>query len=342
MSEAARVPTSKDVARLAGVSQSTVSYVMTGKRAISEKTRRLVLDAMDQLLYEPNAGARALRSQRTSVIALIVPFDSEMSASELMTFIKEIAYISRQNDYDVLLVTSDEGAEGFRRVFARAQCDAAIVLEVAKSDKRVELARQAPVPTIFIGFPDDSDDLHCIDMDFETGAETLVNELCDVGSTEIVALGWDPVLAARDVNYIPRFRGAAESAAARRGVPLRWLSVPREEGGVEEFLDEVLRDGRRPGLLVASQVAKLGIALFRRGIRAGTDIDVVALSNHADAETQPIPLTAVSTHPGDVSRQAMDWLFALLRSPEATAPGRRVVASELVRRESTRHIPRDN
>ena len=68
--------TSKDVARIAGVSQSTVSYVMSGKRPISERTRQRVLAAMEQLTYEPNAGARALASQRTRVIGLVVPFGS--------------------------------------------------------------------------------------------------------------------------------------------------------------------------------------------------------------------------------------------------------------------------
>ncbi|MFD0516556.1 LacI family DNA-binding transcriptional regulator [Paractinoplanes durhamensis] len=69
--------TSKDVARMAGVSQSTVSYVMTGKRSISEKTRQKVLAAMEQLTYEPHAGARSLAGRRTQVIGLVVPFDAE-------------------------------------------------------------------------------------------------------------------------------------------------------------------------------------------------------------------------------------------------------------------------
>src|SRR6478735_8941173 len=64
--------TSKDVARLAGVSQSTVSYVMSGNRPISEGTRRRVLEAIEALTYQPNAGARALASQRTRVIGLMV------------------------------------------------------------------------------------------------------------------------------------------------------------------------------------------------------------------------------------------------------------------------------
>ena len=71
------MPTSKDVARLAGVSQSTVSYVMSGKRAVSEETRKRVQGAMAQLAYHPNAGARALRGARSDVIALVIHLGSD-------------------------------------------------------------------------------------------------------------------------------------------------------------------------------------------------------------------------------------------------------------------------
>ena len=65
-----------DVARHADVSPSTVSYVLSGKRSISERTRRRVLDSIATLGYRPHAGARALASSRSNVIALVVPLRS--------------------------------------------------------------------------------------------------------------------------------------------------------------------------------------------------------------------------------------------------------------------------
>ena len=58
-----------DVARHAGVSASTVSYVLSGKRSISESTRRRVQRSIDLLGYHPHAGARALATNRSSIIA---------------------------------------------------------------------------------------------------------------------------------------------------------------------------------------------------------------------------------------------------------------------------------
>ena len=85
------VPTSRDVAKLAGVSQSTVSYVLTGKRPISEETRRRVEDAMTQLTFHPNAGARALASQRTRVVGLIAPFGASTHQQGILPFVETIA-----------------------------------------------------------------------------------------------------------------------------------------------------------------------------------------------------------------------------------------------------------
>jgi len=67
-----------DVARHAQVAQSTVHYVLSGKRPISEDTRRRVQHAIDELGYHPHAGARALASRRSSVLALVHPLRPEL------------------------------------------------------------------------------------------------------------------------------------------------------------------------------------------------------------------------------------------------------------------------
>ncbi|NMA77761.1 MAG: transcriptional regulator, partial [Actinomycetales bacterium] len=65
--------TMSDIAREAGVSLSTVSYALSGKRAISEATRERINAAISRLSYHPHAGARALASQRAGAIGLAVP-----------------------------------------------------------------------------------------------------------------------------------------------------------------------------------------------------------------------------------------------------------------------------
>jgi len=152
--------TSKDVARLAGVSQSTVSYVMSGTRPISDATRKRVLDAIEALTYQPNAGARALASQRTRVIGLMVvpvhgPGLDGVPDAGALPFIETIASTAREHDHDVLLVTADEGSAGLRRLAGRSLCDAIVLMDIEAKDERVPVAASLPVPVILIGVPED-------------------------------------------------------------------------------------------------------------------------------------------------------------------------------------------
>ncbi|MEZ0494546.1 LacI family DNA-binding transcriptional regulator [Kineococcus sp. TBRC 1896] len=328
-----RTVTSKDVARVAGVSQSTVSYVMSGKRPISARTRRIVEDAIAQLTYHPNAGARALASQRTQIVAVVMPFDVGLGAAGLMAFIEEITLAARARDHDVLIVTAEEGVDGLRRVAGRALCDAVVVMEVSTDDPRAAIARDLRVPTLFIGFPDDAAGLHCIDFDFEDGARLLVGELA--GAARVSALVWGPDTVDRGLNYVPRFRAAAQEAAAAAGVQLDW--VPLERDRVEEQVRTVL-DGGGQALLVTSFLSRVVHAVQEAGLRPGTDLDLVALATDADATGFTVPLTAVSTHPRDVSRQAMSWLFDLLEQGAGPAGVRRVPAF-VTRRSSVRASP---
>lgn len=69
-----------DVAEAAGVSISTVSYALSGKRPVSEKTRARIEQAVHELGYQPNAGARMLAGRRTSIFALTEPLRTDTHA----------------------------------------------------------------------------------------------------------------------------------------------------------------------------------------------------------------------------------------------------------------------
>src|SRR5690606_40496926 len=72
-----RMVTLAEVAQHAGVSASTVSYVLSGKRSISVNTRQRVERSIHELGYHPNAGARALASSRSNIIALMIPLRTD-------------------------------------------------------------------------------------------------------------------------------------------------------------------------------------------------------------------------------------------------------------------------
>lgn len=102
-------PTSRDVARLAGVSQSTVSFVYTGREGVAAATRERVLRAASELNYRPNLAARSMRTRRTGRLALVIP----ISGFNLVPILEGATSTARDAGYVVEVVTmSHTGADG--------------------------------------------------------------------------------------------------------------------------------------------------------------------------------------------------------------------------------------
>lgn len=331
-----RGPTSKDVARLAGVSQSTVSYVMSGKRSISAETLRRVEEAMAALNYQPHAGARALAGSRTNTIAIVMPFVSDYVAGQLMEFVEEFVLAARRHDHDVLLVTAEEGIEGLRRIAGGNRCDAAVVMQVTARDERADLARSLDFPVVFFGVPDDPSGLACVDFDFEAAGRLLVEELVLHGSSRIDVLGWNADATAREYSYIVRFVRGVEGAASSHDVTLRWHREPASDSFVAALDSAPARDGHRGGVVLASGLSGGMRAIAARGLVPGRELGVAALCSVTEAIDQVVPLTAVSLPAREVSRAVADRLFGLLQQDRPDQGGVDVVPAALIRRASTR------
>src|SRR3954469_11295187 len=175
------MPTINDVARAAGVSPSTVSYVLSGRRPISAETRARVKAAIAELGYHPHAGARALASSRTSVLALVVPLRVDVSVPVIMQFVTAVVTAARTYNHDVLLLTKDEGTAGLERVAGAAMVDALIVMDVESDDARVPALLGLRQPSVLIGLPTEPTGLSCVDLDFEATARACVDHLAGHG-----------------------------------------------------------------------------------------------------------------------------------------------------------------
>ena len=134
-----------EVAQHAGVSASTVSYVLSGKRSISAPPGSGSSEH-PQLGYHPNAGARALASSRSNIIALMVPLRTDMYVPVMMEIAIAVATTARTHGYDVLLLTGEEGPDAVRRVAGSGLADAMILMDVELDDERLPLLRETGPP----------------------------------------------------------------------------------------------------------------------------------------------------------------------------------------------------
>ena len=235
-----------DVARVAGVSISTVSYALSGKRPIADATKTRIALAVKELDYRPNAGARMLAGTRTNIFALTAPMHEDTHPPALMAFVLSVVTAARSYDYDVLLLTEGEATSGLRRVASSSLVDGIIMLDVTTDDERADVIRELALPAALIGIPGDTEGLTCVDLDFEAAARLAVTQLAAQGHTQIGLMGHAPILYDRGSNYAPRFRDSFLESGAELGVSTAFHTTIATRAGVEESLD-ALREAL-PGL----------------------------------------------------------------------------------------------
>lgn len=299
-----------EVAEAAGVSISTVSYALSGKRPVAVDTRRRIETAVRDLGYSPNARARMLAARRTQIFALTEPLRDDTHAPTHMAFVLAMSIAARRKDYDVLLLTDQEASAGMRRVADTGLVDAILVLDVAPDDERVALARAIRTPAVFVGVPDDAEGLICVDLDFESAATLAVDRLADAGHEHIGLLGHPPEAYTLS-NFPPRVRDALAARVVEREIT-HSFRMPGGVGASSErarrAAGELLSAGAT-GLVVQgneeTHAAVLG-EIRRRGLRIPEDVSFISIASTFDAGRLAVPVSAIPLLPEESCNLAVE------------------------------------
>ena len=265
-----------DVANAAGVSASTVSYVITGKRTISAATRRRVEETIRTLGYRRRGGSVA---SRAGVLAVAVGLDRHLGVA--MEFFAAAAGTARELGFDLLLVTDDTGTAGLHRVTSAALADAVIVLDAGVDDPRVPGLLASGSPAVLVGRGPSA-----IPVDFAPAGQACATHLAGLGHRAIAHL---TPSATHRLRYLAGFR---EAAVHRR---VEALSRPCAPEDVPRCLDELLTRGGPTALVVHDEAVLPPVLaeLRRRGLRVPGDVSVVAVCSAGLAEHQRLRPTAV-------------------------------------------------
>ncbi|MFJ4713338.1 LacI family DNA-binding transcriptional regulator [Streptomyces sp. NPDC088785] len=332
-----------EVARHAGVSASTVSYVLSGKRPISAATRERVESSVRTLGYHPNAGARALASSRSNIIALMVPLRTDMYLPVMTEIATAVATAARAHGYDILLLTGDEGPEAVRRIEGSALADAMILMDVELDDGRLPLLRAATRPAVLIGLPSDPDGLHCVDLDFAAAGAACVEHLAGLGHREIAVVGEAAAVYERRTGFAERTLAGLRGRAAELGLRLLHRPCEGSYAAVAATLSRIVDE--RPGttaFVVQNEAATDPLlALLRQSGRAvPEDVSVVAVCHEQVAARASVPLTSVAVPAREMGRRAVERAVALVEGRGAD-PEAVLLAPQLTVRASTARTPAD-
>ncbi|MER6181696.1 LacI family DNA-binding transcriptional regulator [Streptomyces sp. NPDC001652] len=313
-----------DVARHAGVSPSTVSYALSGKRPISEETRQRVEASIRELGYRPHAGARALASSRSNVLALVVPLRTGIHVPVVMRFAVSVVTTARRHDHDVLLLTQEEGEDGLRRVADTALVDAMIIMDVQLDDPRLPLLRSLERPSVMIGFPAEADGLTCIDLDFKAAGEACVEHLARLGHRVVALVGSPPEVYVRQTAFAQRVVQGFTAAADRGRLASSVHPCEASPAAARQVAEQLLREQPAlTGVVVHNEaiLEPLIDAFEQLGLRVPVDLSVTAICPDELAGNLRVPVTSVDLPSAEVGTRAVELLMKKLDHktvPEAT------------------------
>lgn len=307
-----------DVARVAGVSISTVSYALNGKRYVSEDARRRILDAVQELGYLPNAAGRMLAGARTRILALTAPLRADTYAPAHMAFVLAVATAARRYDYDILLLTEDEATNGLRRVTSSRLVDGIIVLDVSIDDERVGLVRDLKVPSVVVGVPGDSTGLTCVDLDFAAAARLSVDRLIDNGHSSIALLGHPEAIYERGSNFPHRFRNAFLEYAAERGVRTTFVMPGTSDAEVRRAVVDILKsEAGVTGVVMHCEesIQSRALSYFAESGRSVPgDLSVISACSSFDTSSFDPPLDVIPLVAADSCDRAVALVMQALDS----------------------------
>ena len=333
--------TIQDVARHAGVSRSTVSYVLNGNRSISEKTAARVRRSVDELGFHRHAGARSVRVGRSGVIAMSMPMLHGRRNAVQMPYVWAILNAAQDVGLKVLALTDDDGETAVRDAVSSALVDGVIALEIQRQDPRVALLKELKCPTVLVGSPDDPQGLPCVDFDFTAAASMATRHLHDLGHRRVGYLG--PISAALgyDVAYAVHAREAVlTSLHELTGHSAVAVDSDATPSSVVEALGLLL--GREPGLtgLIVYNERAMPVVLHLlggQGYRVPQDLSVIGIGYDDEAEYSVPPFTSVSLSADDIARTAVVHLTQ--RIAGETLPAHVSISPRLAVRGSTATVP---
>ncbi len=336
-------PTSADVARRAGVSRTTVSFVLNERRDVRlrPETRRRVLEAAAELGYRPHAPARQLAVGASRTLGLVLLQRPEQIAVDglLAETLRGLGAAAQAAGYRILVEPDGPGGLSYRELLAAGYVDGLVVSGPRSDDPGLEELARAGYPIVVQG---SAPDARCpsVDVDNEAGARRAVEHLLELGHVRIACITNAPLEFTSAAQRLAGYRAALRAAGVEpeaRHVAEAAFDPESGAAALERLLDA---DPELTAVFVASDVVALGaIAAARaRGRRIPDDLSVVGFDDVPLAAHFDPPLTTIRVPAHDlgltVGRALID---RIARRP---VPERTLLPIDLVVRGSTGPPPR--
>jgi LacI family transcriptional regulator len=334
-------PTIADVARRAGVSTATVSRVLAGVGRARPDTANAVTSAAKDLGYRPSGVARSLRVNRTQTLGLIVTDIENPFFPEL---VQTANVAARALGYSILLGTAayeEQQALHYIELMIDRRVDGIVLASSQVSEAALPWLLRSPVPVIVVNAEPVDGGVPVITSDNVGGSRMAVEHLVSLGHRRIAYIRGPQNYTAA----IPRLEGFRAGCSAA-GLAAENTPVFQGKGLVESgerAAEQLLREAPDITAVVCyNDLTAIGVL---RGLRSAgrlvpDEISVIGFDDIAAASWVAPTLTTVAQQKGEMGRQAVQHLVAVIAGRSDGGPGNVVrLATTLRRRESTGPVP---
>ncbi len=331
-----RPVTSHDVARVAGVSQPTVSRALRDDPRLSEETRRRVFAAAAELQYVPSQRGRSLATRSAGQVGIVV---SDLGNPFYLQVLDGLNHALRETDLRMLVLTPDrDGAVPLERL-VDGSLDGAILTTTMLDSTLPEALFQRGFPFVLLNREVDNAPGDVCVVDNHLGGSLAAEELIKLGHTQVAAM-FGPSGTSTGRDRESGFR----AGLAQAGIELpddRWRRSPFDFTEGHRAALELLESGPT-ALFCANDILALGAfnALHGRGIRIPRDVTLIGFDNVLLAGWETFQLTTVSQDIAGMVTAATDLLLTRVTAqPETQLPPRRVVLTPTLVRRKTHGPP---
>jgi DNA-binding LacI/PurR family transcriptional regulator len=318
-----RRATIADVARVSGVSRTTVSNALTGTGRVDPGTRSHVEAVAQELGYRPSLRAQRLRRGQSRTIGVVSSMPAAVAAGPArLGFYMEVAAAAAETALGrgFALVLTPPAADGLS--LELLDIDGAIVVEPQQDDPVTTTLQARGVSLVALGGQPGRDLPH-VDLDGERVAGLLLDHLYEQGARHIALM-----VGNSSRRSYAQARASYEPWAAAHQMPAIVTAAPEEEGsagGHDAFVRLMRNSPEVDAVCAVVDAFAVGCVTAARELGLSVPDDVLVATRYDGllARTCEPPLTAVDLHLGDLATRAVDLLLALLGGeplPEAGAP----------------------
>lgn len=332
-----------EVAKIAGVSKTTVSRVLNERPDVNPETRDKILKVIEQFNFKPNAMAKAISTRRSHTIGLIIPYDAEYIFSNpyYVEVMRGIYTEADKRGYYLLICYPHN--HNYEDMFNQKQVEGYIVISPG-NDHKYMLQSLIAVKAPFVSTAnviDGNTQINVVDVDNYSGGRQLTEYLIKLGHQDIAYIGKSSITSSMD-----RFHGYRD-VLEENGIPYRDSLVRIIDKGsianAEEATRELLgKNENLTAIFAASDMLAIGAikGIKAIGKKVPKDISVVGYDDIPFAEHYDPPLTTMRQPTYDKGVEAVNMLINMLENKKDSKNQIKLLDIELIERKSTARLKR--